>query len=222
MRFESKLSICARTAARIWQNADNEHNANNAQMPRPTNLRALMYCFTLCLQQHTCVLLTRCVIVCVSYVRVPISTLHQICAIRRLTVEFGAKKMWCLLFVAYGTARTIYVRILRLVVYMRIQTLCSFFGGLLRNRQFLKRSFTTAICDFMGTNQVFVEHSKRFEKTNPTISGGEISEQTSAVRISGRQNSEQTRSKLDEQILMRDNAVRVSKMKFFTRQFVCS
>ena len=50
--------ICAQTAARVWQNADEKHKETNPKMPRQANPRVLICYFPLCLHQHACVLLT--------------------------------------------------------------------------------------------------------------------------------------------------------------------
>ena len=49
-----KMCICTRTAATMYQNVRDKYEGNNPKMPRQTNLRALMYCFALCLQPHEC------------------------------------------------------------------------------------------------------------------------------------------------------------------------
>ena len=71
MTFMLKMCICARTAARIWRNADKEHTEQDPKMRRQTNLRVLMNCFALSLHPHACVLLAPCresENVCVNYV----------------------------------------------------------------------------------------------------------------------------------------------------------
>ena len=90
------MCIYARTAARIWRNADKEHGENTPKMPRPRNRRVLMHCFASYLRPQACVLLLLCrksMIVRVHYERVHIAILLQICALARLIDEFGVNKV---------------------------------------------------------------------------------------------------------------------------------
>ena len=130
-------------------------------MPRQTNLSALMCRFALSLHPHACVLLAPCresVFFCVYVVCVRIAILLQICAITRFTVEFGAKNGEPTLCDAWYSSNHMCADIAchGLCVY---SNLVLFFRGIITQQTLLKHSFRTAICDFMGSNQVFSPQS---------------------------------------------------------------
>ena len=161
--YWSLISIWVCTIARIWRNADKEHEEKVPKTRCLPNLRVFTYCFALSLYPHVCVLVAPCwkrIVVCNFYVCMRIAVLLQICTTIRFTLGFGPEK-WCisrsLFFMMYAPAQNMrawkYIASRGLGVHSNLALL---FWGTITQDIDLHHSFRTVNFDFIVSNQVLL------------------------------------------------------------------